>query len=238
MKRISGWRVKNTQKGLTSFACRPSLTVNPNPKAGGPPARFVPPKADRAILLRTHFFKSFITGSRTTTRNEKSCIFRAQKIIWKEAKDKKEKKMTYKNTVGGSCHCGNVTFTLHTNKDDTEFVPRTCQCSLCKKHDASWVSDPEGEALLEYKEPEAVNGYRFGHKTSDFIVCKKCGVLTMALCEIDGVIRAVHNVKCMQDHKFADTPVLTNFDGEDVEQRLARRGQNWTKKVTVTTAAG
>ncbi len=140
--------------------------------------------------------------------------------------------MTNHKLTGG-CHCGNVTFALSTCKNVDDFVPRTCQCSLCKKHDASWISDPEGEVHLHYQNREEISAYRFGTATSDFIVCKKCGVLTVALCEIAGVLRAVLNIKSMLDHKFTQQPVLTNFDAENVAERLARRGRNWTGKVVV-----
>jgi hypothetical protein len=110
--------------------------------------------------------------------------------------------MAYKNTLKGSCHCGNVAFALHTNKEASDFTPRICQCSLCKKHEASWISDPEGEAKLLYADRDNVSAYRFGTATSDFIICKKCGVLTAALCEIDGITRAVHNIRSMLDHVF------------------------------------
>ncbi len=141
--------------------------------------------------------------------------------------------MSYKNTLKGGCHCGNVTFELYTNKDETELAPRTCQCGLCRKHDASWISDPEGEAQVKYENVEEVSKYRFGHSTSDFIICKKCGVLTVALCELEGVTKAVLNIKSMLDHKFTSEPIMTNFDAENVEERLARRTQNWTGKVTI-----
>ncbi|MEZ5919002.1 MAG: hypothetical protein R3D66_03510 [Alphaproteobacteria bacterium] len=102
---------------------------------------------------------------------------------------------------------------------------------MCKKHDASWISDPDGEAILSYKNKDNVSFYRFGHSTSDFIVCKICGVLTIAICEIDGRTRAVLNIKSMSDEKFTAEPVMTNFDDETVESRLERRSRNWTGNV-------
>lgn len=139
----------------------------------------------------------------------------------------------YSNVLNGGCHCGNVSIALHTNRPHDEFVPRTCQCSLCKKHDASWISDPDGEATLSYKNKGNVSFYRFGHSTSDFIVCKNCGVLTIALCEIDGRMRAVLNIKSMTDETFTADPVMTNFDSETVGSRLERRGRNWTGNVII-----
>ena len=133
----------------------------------------------------------------------------------------------------GFCHCGNVSFVLRSAKAEGDFTPRTCQCSLCRKHDASWISDPEGEAEVVFNDRQNVSFYRFGTKTSDFIVCKKCGVLTVALCELDGVTRAVLNIKAMTDHAFTQPGTSTNFDGETVESRLARRKRNWIGRVAI-----
>jgi hypothetical protein len=141
--------------------------------------------------------------------------------------------MSYKNTIKGGCHCGNVTIEFHTDEDVSDFTPRTCQCTFCRKHDASWISDPDGQAQVRYANRADVSAYRFGTGTSDFIVCKKCGVLTVALCEIEGRTRAVFNIKPMLEHQFYKKPVLTNLDTDSIEERLARRARNWTGKVTI-----
>lgn len=141
--------------------------------------------------------------------------------------------MAYKNTFKGSCHCGNVSFELRTNKDESDFIPRACQCTLCRRHGASWIADPDGKAQVCYANAQDVSAYQFGTRTANFITCKKCGVLTVALCEIDGLTKAVLNIKSMLDHTFPLTPIMTNFDGETVEERLARRKRNWTGEVSV-----
>ena len=133
----------------------------------------------------------------------------------------------------GGCHCGNVTIELHTDKAIEEFVPRTCQCSLCKKHDASWISDPDGEAKLVIKDRNKTSFYRFGHETSDFVICKNCGVLTIALCELEDRMKAVLNIKAMTDETFTAEPIQTVFDAENVADRLARRTKNWTGNVII-----
>ena len=143
--------------------------------------------------------------------------------------------MGFSNSFEGGCHCGEITFTFETNKNQEDLVPRTCQCSLCKKHDASYVSDPDGVVNLRFKNKLSVSFYRFGHSTADFITCKKCGVLTMALCEIDEITRAGINTKSMGGFDiFTTMPVKTNFDEETVESRLGRRGHNWTGTVNIS----
>ena len=87
------------------------------------------------------------------------------------------------NTLKSHCHCGNLSVELYTEKTEEDFTPRTCQCDLCKQHGASWISDPEGEAKFIIKDRDLANFYRFGHSTSDFVICKTCGVLMIALCQ-------------------------------------------------------
>ena len=140
--------------------------------------------------------------------------------------------MEYKNTYKGGCHCGNVQFELRSNKSESDLAPRTCQCTLCRMHGASWISDPEGKLVVQ--KTDDLSRYRFGTGTADFIVCPGCGVLTLAICEVEGRKRAVLNIKSMLDHEFTGTETKTNFDNENVEQRLARRGRNWTGEVIFT----
>jgi len=133
--------------------------------------------------------------------------------------------------LSGECHCGNIIFDLHTDREASELVPRECSCGLCLKHRASWISDPQGEVHVHYKNRDHVSSYRFGHKTADFIICARCGVLMIAYCEIEGRGRAVLNTRSMPENLFTAPPVTTNFDGEDISARLARRAKNWTGKV-------
>lgn len=144
--------------------------------------------------------------------------------------------MKYVNSLSGNCHCGNINFTFDTNKDIKELVPRVCQCTLCRRHGARYISDPEGQVKLHFKDRKVVSYYRFGHGTSDFIICRNCGVLVMALCDIEGRTRAVINIKSMLDYSFPTVPINTNFDAETVEERLARRARNWTGHVTVSSS--
>lgn len=139
--------------------------------------------------------------------------------------------MNFRNELHGKCHCGNISFTLRTNKFENEFIPRICQCTLCRKHDASYISDPDGVLDISFNSA-ITNKYRFGHSTSDFIICKECGVLTMALCDFNQGTRAVINIKSMNDYKFAES-IQTVFDEESVESRLERRSKTWIGTVNV-----
>lgn len=141
--------------------------------------------------------------------------------------------MTYKNLLKSDCHCGNIHVELHTNLDAAAITSRICQCGLCKQHSAKWVSDAQGEAKLQFKDKDSVSFYRFGHSTSDFIICKNCGVLMAAVCKLDDNDRAVINITPMTKEVFSAPSVLTDFDYETVDERLARRARNWIGKVTI-----
>jgi hypothetical protein len=133
----------------------------------------------------------------------------------------------------GSCHCGNVEFTLFTEKSTDQLVPRRCSCTMCRRHGASYISDPGARLVLRYGDPSSLSIYRFGHGTAQWIICSRCGVLTAVLCEIDDRLRAVVRVQSMIDHTFAsETP--TDFEDESVDGRLGRRAKTWIGTVEVS----
>jgi hypothetical protein len=134
----------------------------------------------------------------------------------------------------GSCHCGNVEFTLVTNKEVDGFVPRRCSCSMCRRHGASYISDPEARLAMRYRDGSQLSLYRLGHQTAQWVICSRCGVLTAVLCEIEGRLRAVVRVQSMVEHSFSQPEVVTNFESETIEERLRRRARSWIGTVTVS----
>ena len=144
----------------------------------------------------------------------------------------------YKNIFKGECRCGNMHLELHTHQEEDFFVPRECQCSVCTKNGAQWTSDPNGEARLLIKDNDSVSYYRYEGGTSDFTLCKNCGVMMIVLCEIDGRLRSVVNMKSMTNENFTAEKIQTNFDGETYDGRIGRRGQNWNGNTIVTIENG
>jgi len=137
------------------------------------------------------------------------------------------------NALQGSCHCGNVEFTLLTEQSERSLVPRRCGCSMCRRHGASWISDPDAQLQLRIRDESFLSAYRFGHATSRWIVCARCGVLTAAICKVDGRLRAVVRSQSMVDHQFSAPEVATDFEDESIESRLARRARTWIGSVTL-----
>jgi hypothetical protein len=140
------------------------------------------------------------------------------------------------NALRGSCHCGNVHFTLLTQQNEESLAPRRCDCTMCRRHGASWISDPEGVLEIQYRDLAHLSAYQFGHATSRWIVCARCGVLAAAICKIDGRLRAVVRSQAMIDHTFSAPEINTHFGDESIESRLARRAKTWIGSVTITPA--
>lgn len=138
------------------------------------------------------------------------------------------------NALRGSCHCGNVEFTLLTQQSEQSLVPRRCGCTMCRRHGASWVSDPDARLELCCRDEARLSVYQFGQKTSHWIVCAQCGVLTAVISRIDGRLRAVVRSQSMVDHRFSAPEVATDFEEESVESRLARRARTWIGSVTIS----
>jgi hypothetical protein len=138
------------------------------------------------------------------------------------------------NQLKGSCHCGNIEFTLYTEKSVDALVPRKCSCSMCRRHGASYVSDPDARLALRYRDRSLLSIYKFGHGTSQWIICARCGVLTAVLCEIEGRLRAVARVQSMVEHSFTAPAMPMDFESESVPERLARRARTWIGTVELS----
>ena len=124
----------------------------------------------------------------------------------------------------GACHCGAVRAWFETALDAAEIEVRADQCGFCRRHGAKTVSDPAGSLRLSFREP-AVDRYRFGTRTTDFIVCRACGAYVAAVIEGFGVL----NVVAADIRPLADRPARpVDYEGENAALRLERRRQRWT----------
>ncbi len=140
--------------------------------------------------------------------------------------------METSNAFNGKCHCGNITVVFKTRKKIPDFSVRKCDCSYCTKQGSRYISDPEGELHIGYEFEDLVTKYEFGSKTASFLICKTCGVIPVAVCEIDGQEFGIVNINALDDaDHFGRHSKLMSYEGETTEERLARRKQNWIGKV-------
>ena len=137
--------------------------------------------------------------------------------------------------ITGSCHCGNVKFSLRWPGDPGEIAARSCGCTFCVKHGGVWTSNPGAVLRARVADPKALARYAFGTETASFLVCARCGVAPLVTSEIEGRLYAVVNVNAFDDFDRARLRVApASFDAEDLESRLARRRRNWIADVSLS----
>ncbi|MCH9681582.1 MAG: hypothetical protein K0V04_09125 [Deltaproteobacteria bacterium] len=90
-----------------------------------------------------------------------------------------------------------------------------------------WTSDPQGLAEIEVAQEAQLSRYRFGTSTAEFLVCRGCGYLMAAVSDGEPR-RCVINVDVLAQADAFSESTAANFDGEGVDDRLARRSRTWT----------
>jgi hypothetical protein len=134
--------------------------------------------------------------------------------------------------IKGSCHCGNIAFDLEWRGEAGAIPARACGCTFCVKHGGVWTSHSGSSLVVSVRDRELVSEYRFGTSTAAFHVCSRCGAVPLVTSEIDGRLHAVVNVNTFENVDPARLQrAATDFEGEDVGSRLARRQRNWIRDV-------
>ena len=132
----------------------------------------------------------------------------------------------------GGCHCGNIHVRLRLSKSPQDSALRACACSFCRAHQTRTVADAGGLFEMWADDWSLVEPYRFGSRTADYYVCRRCGNYIAAVCDTAAGTRAVVNVNCLADRAaFTQAPAVPNYDGEMPEARLSRRAVNWMPAV-------
>ena len=136
----------------------------------------------------------------------------------------------------GGCHCGNIAVTFETNKAATDFIPRACDCSFCRKHSTRALSDPAGHIHLNVQREDDLNRYQFGTKATEFLICRSCGVYVSAYMPDGDVAFANVLASVLHDPDRFGSGELTDYGNEDEAGKRARRRQKWTP-ATLTVAS-
>jgi hypothetical protein len=120
----------------------------------------------------------------------------------------------------GGCHCGNVRVTGMLRNELSAYSPRTCDCDFCRKHGASYVSDPLGSLHIEVRSSRCLGRYRQGDEIADFLFCTGCGVCVGVLYQEDDYLYATVN-----------SSVLAGNDGFGVKEPVTPRWLAASEKV-------
>ena len=126
----------------------------------------------------------------------------------------------------GSCHCGvqKISFETHSS-----LAPRACQCRFCRKHGARTVTDPGGSAALLLG-PD-VRYYRFATRTTDYVLCGRCGVYLGAVAAIGDGTFSTLNLNAFDDPRLDLDAEPVSYEGETADQKRARRALRWTPTI-------
>jgi len=137
--------------------------------------------------------------------------------------------------ITGSCHCGNISFSLHWPGEAGEIPARGCSCTFCVKHGGVWTSNSQASLRARVTDAGLVARYAFGTETAQFLVCARCGVAPLVTSQIEGRLFAVVNVNAFDNVERSRLRIEpASFDGEDVAARLERRRRRWIPDVVLT----
>jgi hypothetical protein len=95
----------------------------------------------------------------------------------------------------GGCHCGNIMVEVKLARSSSTYNPRACDCAFCRKHGASWVSDPDGSLHIQIREECYVGKYHQGGGLAECILCTNCGVLVGIVYQDKGQLYGTVNSK-------------------------------------------
>src|SRR2546423_778127 len=136
--------------------------------------------------------------------------------------------------ITGKCHCGNIAFELEWEGDPPEIPARACGCTFCIKHGGVWTSNLNARLAVAVRDSALVSKYAFGTRTASFHVCSRCGAVPFVTSEIADHLYAVVNVNVMENIEQSWlNRTAADFQGEDVESRLARRASRWIANVRI-----
>jgi hypothetical protein len=121
--------------------------------------------------------------------------------------------------ASGGCHCGNILMDIEFSREPGTYNPRACDCDFCRKHAASYVSDPQGSLVIRIKDERECGRYRQGSGQADCLLCRNCGVLVGVCYRSEGRLYAAVNAKAVD--------VRTSFGAEQSvsPKQLSDRGK-------------
>ncbi len=108
-----------------------------------------------------------------------------------------------------------------------ELWVRKCPCDFCAKQGNFNIADPEGKLLVRVKNHENTIHYRMGHKTSDRLICKVCGVYIGGFMKHNDKFVCVLNLNVLEQRELFPSPTPINVSNQTPEERIAGRLLRW-----------
>ncbi|MGA7966866.1 MAG: hypothetical protein WCB49_13450 [Gammaproteobacteria bacterium] len=137
--------------------------------------------------------------------------------------------------IHGACHCGNLSFVIHTRMPLENIRARACDCSFCCIHAARNWSDPDGTAVIRVNDAGHLHKYRFALRTADFYICTTCGTYLGAVLSDERGAWSTLNLRLA---KISVEEEIASYGSENADDRIDRRKRDWTPTEIHLGAAG
>ena len=119
----------------------------------------------------------------------------------------------------GGCHCGNITLVFASARPPEKFRPGACDCGFCRKHAASYVSDPQGRLQVSVRDAGELSAYRQGSESAEFLVCRRCGVVVAVTYREQGHLYATVNAQVLEPAGFGSAAAVSPKNLDPAERR-------------------
>jgi len=91
------------------------------------------------------------------------------------------------------------------------------------------TSDPAGRLTFNVSDTEALQRYRFGLKTADFLLCRRCGVYIGAQIQTaHGAFGIINTRALTPDPRGLPRAAAADYGSEEASERIERRENRWT----------
>ncbi|WP_199103163.1 GFA family protein [Aquitalea sp. ASV11] len=137
--------------------------------------------------------------------------------------------------LSGACHCGNIHLQLELSQPLADYTPRACDCDFCRKHGASYLSDPHGSLQITVSDADGLGKYRHGSQLADFLFCTHCGVLLGVLYQDGSRLYGTVNCAALQPAEALGTSVSVSPKRLESSEKIARWSTLWFPDVRITT---
>ncbi len=97
-------------------------------------------------------------------------------------------------------------------------------------HGASYLSDAQGAASIGIRDSDQLLRYRFGENSSDFLICKRCGIYVAAIIEEQGRCWSALNLR-LTNYRDLEAPQVRRWRDQSRRERIEFRKAVWAPTV-------
>jgi hypothetical protein len=91
------------------------------------------------------------------------------------------------------------------------------------------ICDPAGRLTFHVTGTDALQRYRFGLKTAEFLLCRRCGVYIGAQIDTAHGAFGIINTRALTPYpQGLPAAAAQDYGSESASQRIERREQRWT----------